>query len=496
MSLKSLLCALLAIGLSFSAAYAEPSVKRSGSNITVNEALTDDGISQIKDFASQIKTPTFRLDNIKDADLAKFCKAFPNAEKIKIEGNEEGLTSIAPVAGLKNLTSFELEAEAVKDLSPLAGLTKLTELDVTCPNMGPDLKWMSGLTALKKANVFGGSSLTSLEGFPALQGNPRVTIGGATVADLTPIQNLPNTRIELLECTVQDLSPLAKMPNLTDLSLYGSTVKDFSPLANCAKLKSLSYYAVKGADFSTLKTLKQVTELKGGLTDLADISFVAELPALRTFDVFAEYVTDYSPLGSSKIEKLQIWNMNAPCDLSGVGKAKTLKDLKLWSVDDATNSAALAGLTELEKFHITSNYNKNSGQPFDMASAKGWGKLKEMNITDTKIVNTKDNMGFLTSLQRLTLNEVNKEGEPFSLAGLGKLTNLESVTINKSQVSDFEGLSGCTGLVYIEMKNTTGVTSLAPLKALPNLKRVVVSKGAFPDSELSGFPETVKIDQR
>ena len=34
MSMKSILCALLAVGLSVSAAYAEPSVKRSGSSIT------------------------------------------------------------------------------------------------------------------------------------------------------------------------------------------------------------------------------------------------------------------------------------------------------------------------------------------------------------------------------------------------------------------------------------------------------------------------------
>lgn len=495
MSMKSILCALLAVGLSVSAAYAEPSVKRSGSSITVNESLTDDGISQAKEFAGKIKTPTFKLVNIKDADLVKFCQAFPDATKISIEGNEGGLTSIAPVAGLKNLTSFEMEADSVADLSPLANL-KLTKLDISGNRIGPDLKWMSGMTTLKEVYIFAGSALTSLEGFPVLQGNPRISIGGATIADLSPIQNLPSSSLTLKDCTLQDLSPLAKMLNLTELSLYGSTVKDFSPLANCAKLKSLTYYAVKDADFSTLKALKQVTELKGGLTDLDNISFVSELPALRTFEVFAEYVTDYSPLGSSKVEKLQIWSMNVPCDLSSVAKAKTLKELKLWSVDPATNSAALAGLTELEKFTITTNYNKDSGEPFDMASAKGWGKLKEMNITNTKIVNSKDSMGFLTSLQRLIFNEVNKEGEPFSLAGLGKLTKLEAITINKSQVTDFEALSGCTGLITLEMKNTKGVTSLAPLKALPNLKRIIVTKGAFPDSELSGFAETVKIEQR
>ena len=140
---------MLALGLSVSAAYAEPSVKRSGTSITVKEAVTDDGITQIKEMAANIKRPEFKLENIKDADLAKFCQAFPNVTRLSIKGK---LTSIAPVAGLKSLTSFELEADSVKDMSPLANL-KLTSLSVKSEGMGPDLKWMTGLTGLKDVEI-------------------------------------------------------------------------------------------------------------------------------------------------------------------------------------------------------------------------------------------------------------------------------------------------------------------------------------------------------
>ena len=313
---------------------------------------------------------------------------------------------------------------------------------------------------------------------------------------LSPLQSLGSSKLELRNCTIKDLSPLAKMPNLSELNLYGASVKDFSPLAGCAKLKSLTYYAVDGADFSTLGALKQIVELKGGLTKLDNISFVSELPALRVFDLFAEYVTDYTPLASSKVEDLQIWKMRVPVgDLGAVGKTRTLKELKLWSVDGATNSAALAGLTELQKFTITSEYNKKNGGPFDMACAKGWGKLKEMSITGTRIVNA-GNMAALTSMERLILVKVNVEGEPFSLSGLAKLTRLQSVRINDSQVADFEALAGCTGLTSVELRGCKGITSLAPLKALPNLKKVMVSKGAFSEAELSGFAQNVKVEQR
>lgn len=106
MSMKTILCAMLAVGLSVSSAYAEPSVKRSGSTITVKEALTDDGISQAKEFAGKIKTPTFKLENINDADLVKFCQTFPDATSIDIKGKKDELTSIAPVAGLKKTDLF------------------------------------------------------------------------------------------------------------------------------------------------------------------------------------------------------------------------------------------------------------------------------------------------------------------------------------------------------------------------------------------------------
>lgn len=493
MSVKNILCTMLALGLSVSAAYAAPSVNRSGSSVIVKESLTDEGLSQAREIAGSIKTPEFKLEGVKDADLAKFCQAFPNASRLSVKG---GLTSIAPVAGLKNLTYFELEANNVTDMSPLAKLTQLTRISLKSEKMGPDLKWMTGLTALREIEINAGSALTSFEGFPALKGDPRVALNGASPADLSPLKSLGSSKLELRYCTIQDLSPLASMPNLRELSLYGATVKDFSPLAKCAKLKQLSYYAVKDADFSTLAALKQIVELNGGLTKLDNIAFVAELPALRVFDVFAEYVTDYSPLASSKVEKLQIWKMRVPVgDLGSVGKTKTLKELKLWSVDGATNSAALAELTELQKFTITSEYNKKSGDPFDMACAKGWGKLKEMSITGAKIVNA-GNMAALTSMEKLTLVKVNVEGEPFSLSGLAKLSNLNSVRINDSQIADFEALAGCSGLTYVEMKGSKGISSLAPLKALPNLKRIIVSKGAFPDAELGGFAQTVKVEQR
>ncbi|MBR4746178.1 MAG: hypothetical protein IK061_02070, partial [Desulfovibrio sp.] len=247
-------------------------------------------------------------------------------------------------------------------------------------------------------------------------------------------------------CAIKDLSPLAKLAKLEELSLYGAQVKDFSPLAGCPALESLTYYAVKGADYSTLGKLKQVSELKGGLTDLADISWMAGMENLTSFDVFDEKVTDYAPLASTGVERLQIWHMRVPQDLTSLGSAKTLAELKLWDLNDLKGAAALAGLTGLAK---------------------------------------------------LTLDGVNaKSGEPVDLSFLGKLSALEELVINGSKVASFDAVAGCKALEKVEIRKVTGIASLAGLKKLPALESLTVSKDAFPAAELQGFDPRVKISQR
>ena len=77
------------------------------------------------------------------------------------------------------------------------------------------------------------------------------------------------------------------------------------------------------------------------------------------------------------------------------------------------------------------------------------------------------------------------------------LVNLKNLEITSSEISNFDAVAGCAKLedVSIDAK-TTGITSLAALKKLPNLRRVTVSKDLFPDAELEGFDVKVKINQR
>jgi Leucine-rich repeat (LRR) protein len=237
------------------------------------------------------------------------------------------------------------------------------------------------------------------------------------------------------------------MPELKELDLYGSTLKDFSPLAAVPKLEKLTYYATKDADFGNLGKLTNVKYFHGGLTSLADISWVANVPNLRKLDLFSESVRDYTPLAKTKVEDLQIWSMKVPADLRQLSGVTSLKTIKLWSLKLAGGYEGLSSLINLEELLL---YDMNA-----------------------------------------------KDGTPVDLAFIRSLINLKMLDLNRSEITNFDAVAACTKLekVIIESRST-GVTSLGALKKLPNLKELTVGRGKFSDAELAGFATGVKIIQR
>lgn len=498
MKFAPLVMSLLAAAIIYSPADAAPSAKRSGSSIQIKEAVDDNAISVIKAEKAKLqKGLVVSLEKIGDADLAKLCDAFPDIKELSINSSN-GLTSIAPLAKLTKLTRFEAGSiDMVKDFSPLAGLTELTKINVSSDGMTGDLKWMSGLTKLSSVTI-GAKNLTSFEGIPSLPALKSAAFYEASPADLTPlVESLPNlTSLHLNYCTLADLAPLAKLANLDFLSFYGATVADFSPLAQSPKLKRLNYYAVKSDNFASLGALKQVSELDGGLTKLADISWVAGLPNLKTFDVFAEHVTDYSPLTKTNVENFTIWNMRTPVgDLGVIGQMPMLKKLKLWSVEGATNSAGLAGLANLESFTITTDFNKKGGEAFDLAATSGWNKVRDISIEGADVINA-DKIGALPELMQVKLSKVNqRSGAAVDVSGFAKAPKLGLLTIYDCTVSGLESFVN-PKLRRINLRNVKGITSLEGLKACPDLYQIEIQNCDIPDSALQGFSDKVKIKRR
>ncbi|MDR0826829.1 MAG: hypothetical protein LBN33_02980 [Desulfovibrio sp.] len=483
------LVALLAPGL----ALAAPSVTGGSNGFTIKEGVDDAVLKQIKEGLGQVKPGqlTFRLQKVTDADLEKIVAAYPDLVGLGIESSP-AVTKLDPLAKIKKLQTLQLEKINAADLAPLANLTdllkvkikncksiaslaglakatKITDLeiaDIAATDATPlaglteltrlvidirfnDLKWMAKMGELTYITLSGGKNPISLEGLPSLPSMKQIALKRVAPTDLAPLAAaLPNlTKIDFNGAVLPDLTPLTQLAKLDDLDLYGATLKDFSPLAGCPSLKKVNYYATKDANYSTLGTLTQVEDLQGGLTKLDDISWIAKLPKLKKLQLFAEYITDYSPLSKSAIEELKIWNMRKPVgDLGFLAGMTSLKKLELTGeLNDLTNFNALAGLSN----------------------------LKLLKITNVNV----------------------KSGEPVLLPSLAKLTLLTELDLSRSKVGNLDGVAGAAALEKIDLRNCTDLKSLDPLKKLPKLKRVNVTKDAFTPEQLAGFPESVKVIQ-
>jgi Leucine-rich repeat (LRR) protein len=456
--LFAVFCCLVGMVLCAGVAHAAPSVKISDKkdNVTIQEGVTAEILAQIKKDAAEEKNLVFRLDKIgSNDDLTKLCDAFPGMKELNIDGPKE-LTSVAPVAKLKNLTRFTLNGGTVADFSPLSDLTGLTNISIRGNSvengmMAPDLKWMSKLTKLTSLTVGAPSklrTLVSFEGIPSIPNLSSAIFTGGAPADLTPLQALSGLKkLELTGSDIADLTPLTGLPKLENLSLYGVTVKDFSPLAGCSALKILDVYASKGADYSTLGKLPQVRELNTGMTEIADISWIEGMTNLKKLQVFSEKIADYTPLAKIKLEDLTIWKMNAPANLQQISGVSSLKRLKLWNLK-AGGFEGLASLVNMEEL-VLMGMNAKDGTGVDMAFAKS-------------------------------------------------LVNLKKLEISGSEISNFDAVAGCSKLesVSIDAKST-GITSIEALKGLPNLKTLVVPKGIFPADQLTGYANSaIKVTER
>lgn len=432
---------------------ADPSVKLNRNTFEIAEAVNDAILAQVKVDIGKT-TPSklgFSLSKIKDDDLAALCSAYPGMVELSIRNSAE-LTSLAPLAGLKGLSSMKLEGgNKVADLTPLAGLTAMQSLELSGGELGPDLKWMSAMTKLTRISIRGLSTskkITSFEGIPSLPSLKTITLAAAAPEDLTPLVTAfpALEKLDLSYCTIKDLAPLVKLARLQELTLYGAEVKDFSPLAGIPTLKTLTYYATTGSDFSTLGKLTQVESLQGGLTKLADISWVADLPNLRELRVFAEYIKDYTPLAKTKVEHLTIWNMKEPVDLTQLSGATSFTYLKVWGLKKTTGFEGLGALVNLKEL-IIDDVNQKDGIPVDMSFAKSLVNVEKLNLTACNVVN-------------------------------------------------FDAVATCVKLTSVDLNKSIGITSLAALKKLPALKTVTVTKDVFPAAELEGFEAKVRIIQR
>lgn len=440
---------------------AAPSVNVNKTYIAINEDCSDEILNKVKaDFEAkkgEMEKTSLNLYKISKDEALKVIAAFPGIKSINLNQVEVGnLEFVKNLTNLEEITvSYDKKYEPL-DISALNGNTKLT----------------------------------------------KVYISSARISDISPISGCTNVaNLTFYSCVLMNnsIKPIAALTNVKELSLYGCNVDDFAHLAPMTNLKRINIYATKANDGATLdynhlSEIKSLEDIKAGLTQMTSVAFMKDLPNVKNIEFLGEQLTDYETLENCKpLESIMYWAHNQ-MDLDGnkIGKAQSLKKLKIWSTKNVINWAGLSNLTNLEDLRILTVRECNSPETaIDTSFMANMTKLKEVQFSEVQI-NGLAKMG--SAVERIDLYKINtKDEKPFDLSTI-VAPNAKSLNVNDTKVANAESiLKNCPNITKLELTKVEGITNYDFIKELPEKSYVTLSKGAITEELQKELKETKKI---
>lgn len=201
-----------------------------------------------------------------------------------------GIQDIEPLKGLKNLHTLILAYVPVGDqVDNLAELTLLRRLNLRSTGI-KDLSFMAGLTKLENLNLYGNTSISSLEMIGTLEDLETLILANVpTYGDLGFLSLSGLTKLKYLnlrESGAADIEPLSELLDLEYLNLHSNpAISTIQPIKNLHRLETLILANVPVGqeagiieNFSNLKILNLRTT---GLKDLAPIGSLMSHGALQ-----------------------------------------------------------------------------------------------------------------------------------------------------------------------------------------------------------------------
>ncbi len=352
------------------------------------------------------------------------------------------------------------------------------------------------------------------------------------------------------------LEGIGQFTGLETLELHGSDdLTDIRDLASLKNLKSLSMeYCPSLSDLSVLFTMSGLEELYLDLDQVKDISFVNNMPQLRSFGLDGSKCISIAPLASCG--NLKELSVTGNYDLPDYGAITGLTGLERLTLDKYSNQPDpdLSGLTNIRELDIAGfngcSFLRSMGGITDLTIAGycvddpgAFSSLTQLErLKGTKSWEYLNSVGFLADLPALT--ELDLSGTTFytdisplfNKAGLVSLNlNGASMEINFSRLNDNPGLVSLSmdgvklyknvkadrygGISMVNWDDVSldaelgflshypGLTSLSladnklsqiqPAAALPLLETLNISKNYVTDlTPLAGLEHLKKVDGR
>jgi len=240
-----------------------------------------------------------------DQHLTVLAAKLPWVTSLVIGITTPTVTDLTPIAGLRQLRSLHLSANAVKTLAPLAGLPSLESLTFTCDGRAfadHDLVALESITTLRTLSLRNCSQITSLHGVERMTNLAAVSLSASGVRDLRPLA--PATKMTSLTImagsgAITDITPLASMTSLSFLSIGGLKAADFTPLRSMSKLRFLDLSRTGIRDLSVLTGMNDLESLSVGANDQVAFATLPSLPNLHMLFAAHTNLRNTQPIASS-----------------------------------------------------------------------------------------------------------------------------------------------------------------------------------------------------
>lgn len=188
---------------------------------------------------------------------------------------------------------------------------------------------------------------------------------------------------------------------------------------------------------------------------------------------------------------------------------KVLYTDNLWTIKEFTVPENAADLSDLRHLAFLEKLTISKGVSGQLSNISGLANLKEISIADTAVnADELSYIGKLPNLQKLTLNncslsttaglEAAKELTYLDLSNntirnityLSDLKKLQQINLSHNALNDLSALSGISALVDLDVSHNN-LTTLSPITAISGLKTLAAGNNAV--TELTGFQQLTAL---
>lgn len=323
---------------------------------------------------------------------------------------------------------------------------------------------------------------TDLTGLGCYTGLHFLTISGARLSDLSPLQELQTLEsLTLKSVGLTDARPLRALPLLLSLDLSSNQITDSAGLSGEWKLHSLNLSNNQLTEVAQLSSMPALKALRIESNQLKEVGGLASLTNLEELDLSNNALADLKPLaGLTALTSLDL-SSNAISDLSPLAALVSLTSLDL-SNNSIVDLSPLANLRQLRTLKLDGNRVQST------LPLIGMSELKIITLADNALTDLRGFSG-MTKLNRAVLLDLSDN----SIADLRPLANLElwSIDLSRNRIIDAAGLP--SSLLSLTL-DENGIIDVPDLSALANLTTLRINHNLIGDlTPLASVPRLSEL---